>query len=111
MAFNARKSKKEKKRNDKSLASTSAKVWIGCNFFETRRLEEKTKAELAKLNSETAAPSSFIQTSPSNSFADIDAKLKQSLGGIRCKATINCILALFPLLHCVEVVVVKRIFA
>jgi len=42
-----------------------------------KQLEEKTKAELAKLNSETAAPSSFIQTSPSNSFADIDAKLKQ----------------------------------
>ena len=39
-------------------------------------LEEKTKAELAKLQSDTAAPSSFVEEGAPDSFADIDAKLK-----------------------------------
>ena len=39
-------------------------------------LEEKTKAELAKLQSDTAAPSSFVEEGAPDSFADLDAKLK-----------------------------------
>merc|ERR1719454_546310 len=39
-------------------------------------MEEKTKAELAKLQSDTAAPSSLAETSPDQEFADLDAKLK-----------------------------------
>ena len=39
-------------------------------------LEEKTKAELAKLQSDTAAPSSFLEEGAPDSFADLDAKLK-----------------------------------
>merc|ERR1719440_115808 len=42
-----------------------------------KQLEEKTKAELAKLQADTAAPSSFLQESSPDSFADLDAKLKQ----------------------------------
>jgi len=42
-----------------------------------KQLEEKTKSELAKLNSETAAPSSLLEKGAPDSFADIDAKLKQ----------------------------------
>merc|ERR1719446_285170 len=43
-----------------------------------KALEEKTKAELAKLQSDTAAPSSFaqIEEHTPDSFADLDAKLK-----------------------------------
>merc|ERR1719281_566052 len=40
-------------------------------------MEEKTKAELAKLQADTAAPSSFMEEGSPDSFADIDAKLKQ----------------------------------
>merc|ERR1719399_2112474 len=39
-------------------------------------LEEKTKSELAKLQSDTAAPSSFVEEGAPDSFADLDAKLK-----------------------------------
>ena len=39
-------------------------------------LEEKTKAELAKLQSDTASPSSFVEEGAPDSFADLDAKLK-----------------------------------
>ena len=39
-------------------------------------LEEKTKSELAKLQADTAAPSSFVEEGAPDSFADIDAKLK-----------------------------------
>ena len=39
-------------------------------------MEDKTKAELAKLQSDTAAPSSLVQMSPEKEFADLDAKLK-----------------------------------
>merc|ERR1719238_1259420 len=42
-----------------------------------KQLDEKTKAELAKLQADTAAPSSFVQTGSPDSFADLDAKLKQ----------------------------------
>jgi len=42
-----------------------------------KALEEKTKAELAKLQSDTAAPSSFLQEgAPDFSMPEIDAKLK-----------------------------------
>merc|ERR1719261_2067203 len=41
-----------------------------------KALEEKTKAELAKLQSDTAAPSSFLEEGAPDSFADLDAKLK-----------------------------------
>merc|ERR1719482_877015 len=41
-----------------------------------KALEEKTKAELAKLQSDTAAPSSFVEVGAPDSFADLDAKLK-----------------------------------
>merc|ERR1712224_773221 len=41
-----------------------------------KALEEKTKAELAKLQSDTAAPSSFVEEGAPDSFADLDAKLK-----------------------------------
>ena len=44
--------------------------------FREQALEEKTKAELAKLQSDTAAPSSFVEEGAPDSFADIDAKLK-----------------------------------
>ena len=43
---------------------------------KTQALEEKTKAELAKLQSDTAAPSSFVEEGAPDSFADLDAKLK-----------------------------------
>merc|ERR1719487_1184688 len=36
-----------------------------------------TKAELAKLQADTAAPSSFVEEGSPDSFADLDAKLKQ----------------------------------
>ena len=39
-------------------------------------LQEKTKSELAKLQSDTAAPSSFVEEGAPDSFADLDAKLK-----------------------------------
>ena len=42
----------------------------------SQALEEKTKAELAKLQSDTAAPSSFVEEGAPDSFADLDAKLK-----------------------------------
>ena len=42
-----------------------------------KQLEEKTKAELAKLQADTAAPSSFVEEGSPDSFADLDAKLKQ----------------------------------
>merc|ERR1719281_1429223 len=42
-----------------------------------KQLEEKTKAELAKLQADTAAPSSFMEEGSPDSFADLDAKLKQ----------------------------------
>merc|ERR1719387_2840176 len=42
-----------------------------------KQMEEKTKAELAKLKSDMAAPSSFLQEGSPDSFADLDAKLKQ----------------------------------
>jgi Skp family chaperone for outer membrane proteins len=42
-----------------------------------KALEEKTKAELAKLQSDTAAPSSFVEEgAPDFSMPEIDAKLK-----------------------------------
>jgi len=41
-----------------------------------KALEEKTKAELAKLQSDTAAPSSLVEEGAPDSFADLDAKLK-----------------------------------
>ena len=46
-------------------------------------LEEKTKAELAKLQSDTAAPSSFVEEGAPDSFADIDAKLKVRGSGVQ----------------------------
>merc|ERR1719160_975041 len=41
-----------------------------------KSLEEKTKAELAKLQSDTAAPSSFLElpAEKAMSFSDLDAK-------------------------------------
>ena len=42
-----------------------------------KQMEEKTKAELAKLQADTAAPSSFVEEGSPDSFADLDAKLKQ----------------------------------
>merc|ERR1719487_2055053 len=42
-----------------------------------KQMEEKTKAELAKLQADTAAPSSFMEEGSPDSFADLDAKLKQ----------------------------------
>merc|ERR1719311_209501 len=42
-----------------------------------KQMEEKTKAELAKFQADTAAPSSFMQEGSPDSFADLDAKLKQ----------------------------------
>jgi len=41
-----------------------------------KALEEKTKAELAKLQSDTAAPSSFLEEGRRDIFHDVDAKLK-----------------------------------
>ena len=46
------------------------------SFEMSQALEEKTKAELAKLQSDTAAPSSFVEEGAPDSFADLDAKLK-----------------------------------
>ena len=45
-------------------------------MLREQALEEKTKAELAKLQSDTAAPSSFVEEGAPDSFADLDAKLK-----------------------------------
>jgi len=45
-------------------------------YLSAQALEEKTKAELAKLQSDTAAPSSFVEEGAPDSFADLDAKLK-----------------------------------
>merc|ERR1719298_72173 len=42
-----------------------------------KQLEEKTKAELAELQADMAAPSSFMEEGSPDSFADLDAKLKQ----------------------------------
>merc|ERR1719274_457531 len=42
-----------------------------------KQMEDKTKAELAKLKTDMAAPSSFLQEGSPDSFADLDAKLKQ----------------------------------
>ena len=67
------------------IRSRSARgVWfVDCNKATPRSnnaspeaLEEKTKAELAKLQSDTAAPSSFVEEGAPDSFADLDAKLK-----------------------------------
>merc|ERR1719399_1305983 len=41
-----------------------------------KAMEAKTKSELAKLQSDTAAPSSFVEKGAPDSFADLDAKLK-----------------------------------
>merc|ERR1719399_886178 len=41
-----------------------------------KAMEAKTSAELAKLQSDTAAPSSFVEEGAPDSFADLDAKLK-----------------------------------
>merc|ERR1719440_2581221 len=43
-----------------------------------KALEEKTKAELAKLQSDTAAPSSFVEEKGAPvSFADLNAEMKK----------------------------------
>merc|ERR1719443_2224747 len=42
-----------------------------------KQMEEKTKAELAKLKTEINEPSSFMEEGSPDSFADLDAKLKQ----------------------------------
>ena len=41
-----------------------------------KQLEEKTKAELAKLQADTAAPSSFVEKFPPDSVEDFYAKMK-----------------------------------
>ena len=53
------------------------------NNASPEALEEKTKAELAKLQSDTAAPSSFVEEGAPDSFADIDAKLKVRGSGVQ----------------------------
>ena len=42
-----------------------------------KQMEDKTKAELAKLKTEMSEPSSFLEQGSPDSFADLDAKLKQ----------------------------------
>merc|ERR1719217_1373859 len=42
-----------------------------------KQMEDKTKAELAKLKTEINEPSSFVEEGSPDSFADLDAKLKQ----------------------------------
>merc|ERR1719161_2941494 len=42
-----------------------------------KQMEDKTKAELAKLKTEINEPSSFMEEGSPDSFADLDAKLKQ----------------------------------
>jgi len=51
-------------------------VTESAKYLSAQALEEKTKAELAKLQSDTAAPSSFVEEGAPDSFADLDAKLK-----------------------------------
>ena len=59
-----------------SKFSVSNKATPRSNNASPEALEEKTKAELAKLQSDTAAPSSFVEEGAPDSFADLDAKLK-----------------------------------
>ena len=54
-----------------------------------KALEEKTKAELAKLQSDTAAPSSFVEEGAPDSFADLDAKLKVRSSRVCVAAEVN----------------------
>ena len=57
-------------------SDTATPRWLRSKKAKPEALEEKTKAELAKLQSDTAAPSSFVDEGAPDSFADIDAKLK-----------------------------------
>merc|ERR1719335_338110 len=42
-----------------------------------KQMEDKTKAELAKLKTEINEPSSFVEEGSPDSFADLDAQLEQ----------------------------------